>query len=186
MDDASIVMLYWGRDESAVDETAKKYGRYLEKISYNILKDRSDCAEAVNDTYLRVWNSIPPQAPTSLQSYLARLVRAVSIDIFRRKNSAKRKASEYALSLCELEECVSLGDTPEDAAEAALLSEKIESYLRTLSQRDRTAFVMRYFFFDSLADISACCGISKSAVKSLLHRTRCGLRVYLEKEGFSL
>ncbi|MBQ9939231.1 MAG: sigma-70 family RNA polymerase sigma factor [Oscillospiraceae bacterium] len=186
MDDSSIVTLFWSRDQRAIDETEKKYGRYLHKISYNILCDRSDCDEAVNDTYLKAWNSIPPQCPAVLRSYLARLVRAVSIDIFRKKNSEKRKPTEYLLSLQELEDCVSDHETPEDAADAALLTALIEKYLTTLSLRDRNAFVMRYFFFDSVADIASHSGMTRPAVKSLLYRTRCGLKAYLEKEGFTL
>ena len=104
MEDRQIVELYWQRDEAAVEETRKKYERYLTKIAYNILAVWEDSQESVNDTYLSAWNSIPPQRPAVLSAYLAQIVRRVSIDRFRRKNRQKRKPSEYALSLEELEE----------------------------------------------------------------------------------
>ncbi|MBE6883491.1 MAG: sigma-70 family RNA polymerase sigma factor [Ruminococcaceae bacterium] len=186
MDDSSIVQLYWNRSENAVSETDKKYGRYLKKISFNILNDPSDSAEAVNDTYLRVWNSIPPHRPQILRGYLAKITRELSIDLFRRKNASKRRITEYSLSLEELNECVSGNDTPESAVELSLLTGTIESYLRTLSERDRNVFLMRYFFLDPLSDIAASCGMTQSAVKSLLFRLRSGLKTHLKKEGFLL
>ena len=111
MEDAAIVSLYWQRDEAAIQETKTKYGAYLGKVAWNILGNQEDCEESVSDTYLRAWESMPPQRPSLLSAYLAKLTRQLSIDRFRHKNRQKRQGSQYALSLTELEDCLSGGDT---------------------------------------------------------------------------
>lgn len=123
MEDQQIVELYWRRDEEAVTETRRKYGGYLTKIADNILASREDGEEAVSDTCLRAWNSIPPDRPESLSAYLGKIVRRVSIDALRRRTRQKRGGGEYALSLSELEECVPGGPGPEEEVELTLLEE---------------------------------------------------------------
>lgn len=184
MEDERIVNLYWDRDENAIRETERKYSRYLTKIAYNVLNDLEDSRESVNDTYLAAWNSIPPQRPGILATYLAKLTRRISIDIFRKRNREKRRGSEYALSLDELAGMVSAGNTTEEALNAKLLGEAISAYLRTLSPDARNTFIGRYYFLDPLAEVAGYCGMSESKAKSMLYRTRQGLKVYLEKEGF--
>ena len=184
MDDSQIVSLYWDRDETAIACTEKKYGRYLAKIAYNILADREDCRESVNDTYLAAWNSMPPHRPNVLSAYLGKLTRRISIDLFRKKNAQKRFAGEYALSLQELEECVSGGNTTEEALDCQLLAQEIEKYLRTIGEETRNVFIARYYYLDPVKQIAACCRISESKVKILLHRARQGLWEHLQKEGF--
>ncbi len=186
MRDEEIVALYWQRDEAAIGETEKKYGRYLTKIAYNILADAEDSKESVNDSYLRAWGSMPPHKPGVLSAYLAKITRRVSIDIFRRRNREKRKASEYAVSLSELEECVSGSGTPDEALDAQLLAAAVNGFLRTLPQDARNAFIGRYYFLDSVREVASYCGMSESKAKSLLFRTRRNLKAYLEKEGFEL
>lgn len=186
MEDGKIVDLYWRRSEEAIDQTQKKYDRYLNTIAFNILADQEDSRESVNDTYLAAWNSIPPHRPDVLQTYLAKLTRRIAIDCFRSRTRLKRGGSQYAVSLDELEECLSGGNTTEDAVDAGLLSEAIGAYLKTCSREARTAFVGRYYYMDSLKDVAAYCGMTESKAKSLLHRTRLGLREYLRKEGFAL
>ncbi len=184
MEDAQIVSLYWNRDEAAIDMTDKKYGRYLAKIAFNILADREDSAESVNDTYLAAWNSIPPHKPAVLSAYLGKLTRRISIDLFRKKTSQKRCPGEYTLSLQELEGCISGGDTTEQAFDAQLLAQAIEAYLRSVSEEARNVFLCRYYYLDSVKQIAGYCRISEAKVKVLLHRTRQGLWAQLEKEGF--
>ncbi len=184
MEDEMIVSLYWDRDERAVGETQKKYGRYLTKIAYNILNDLEDSRESVNDTYLAAWDSIPPHRPGVLSAYLAKLTRRISIDCFRYRTREKRMGSEYALSLSELEDCVSGGNTTEELVNGKLLADAIGIYLRLQSEEVRTAFIGRYYFLDSVKEVAAYCGMSESKAKSLLHRTRLGLKEYLIKEGF--
>lgn len=186
MEDQRIVELYWSRDEAAIRETDRKYGRYLLKIACNILADTQDSEEGVNDTYLHAWNSMPPHKPGALSSYLAKITRRVSIDLFRRKNREKRRASEYALSLTELEECVSADGGPEETVEVQQLAAAINTFLRGQSEEVRNAFIGRYYFLDPVKAVAQYCGMTESAAKSMLHRTRGKLRDYLKEEGFDL
>ena len=184
MQDEAIVGMYWQRDENAIQETERKYGRYLSKIAYHVLADLEDSKESVNDTYLKAWNSMPPHRPEVLSAYLGRITRQLSIDMFRGRNRKKRQASEYALSLSELEDCVSGKDTTEQDVNLHLLSEAIGAYLRTLTPEARNTFVGRYYYMDSLKEVAAYFGRSESRAKSMLYRTRQGLKAYLEQEGF--
>ncbi len=184
MEDEQIVSLYWNRDEAAIRETETKYDRYLTKIAYNILANMEDSRESVNDTYLAAWNSMPPHRPGILSTYLAKLTRRISIDCFRYRTRDKRMPSEYAISLSELGECLSGGNTPEEIVNVKLLADTIGIYLRLQSEEARNAFIGRYYFLDPLKEVAAYCGMSESKCKSLLYRTRVGLKEYLEKEGF--
>lgn len=184
--DAEIVTLYWQRDERAIHETQTKYDRYLTKIAYNVLADTEDSKESVNDTYLRAWNSMPPNRPNILSSYLAKITRRLAIDIFRKKNSQKRQGSQYADSLSELEETLSGGDATRQEVEVHLLADAINRYLRSLSEEARNIFICRYYFADSLKEIAEYLHVSEPKVKSSLFRTRSGLKDFLEKEGFTL
>lgn len=186
MQDEQIVSLYWDRNEAAISATEEKYGRYLFKIAYNILSDQEDSYESVNDTYFKAWNSMPPHRPGVLSAYLGKITREVSIDMFRKQNREKRKASRYTLSLSELEDCVPDRNTTESRVDMHLLAEAINSYLRTLSPEARNLFVGRYYFMDSIREIAAYYTMTEAKVKSMLHRTRKGLRSYLLKEGFEL
>lgn len=186
MEDEQIVSLYWQRNESAIRETETKYDRYLTKIAYNVLSDYEDSRESVNDTYLAAWNSIPPHRPSVLSTYLGKLTRRISIDLFRCRNREKRKASEYAVSLSELGDCVSGGNTTEEAVNVKLLADAIGIYLRLIPEEARNAFIGRYYFLDPLKEVAAYCGMTESKAKTVLYRTRQGLRDYLKKEGFDL
>ncbi len=186
MEDSQIVGLYWERNEKAIEQTQLKYGKYLSKIAYNILADREDTRESVNDTYLAAWNSMPPHKPDILSIYLGKLTRRISIDLFRKRTSQKRGAGEYALSLDELGDCITGGDTTSQEVEAKLLAQAIANYLQTQSQETRHVFIGRYYYMDSVKQIADYCRISESKVKILLYRARQGLRAYLEKEGFGL
>jgi len=184
MTDERIVELYWNRDESAVAETQSKYGRYLTKIAYNILTDMEDSLESVNDTYMYAWKSIPPHRPSVLSTYLAKITRRVSIDILRKKSRDKRIPSEYTFSLSELDDLVSDGRRMEAQLEAEELAKAMNAYLKTISADARQLFIGRYFYMDSLKDVAKYCGMSEAKAKSMLYRTRCGLKAYLEQEGY--
>ena len=129
---------------------------------------------------------MPTHRPDVLSTYLGKITRQLSIDVFRKKHSAKRYASEYAISLDELGDCFSDSNTPEKALDAKMLGEAINSFLRTLPDDARNTFIGRYYFFDSLKDVAAYCGMSESKAKSMLYRTRQSLKAYLVKEGFDL
>lgn len=184
MEDDKIIELYWQREESAIHETEKKYGHYLTKVAYNVLADWEDSGECVNDTYFKAWNTIPPLKPSVLSAYLGKLTRQSAIDIYRRRNSAKRKPSEYALSLGELEDCVSGGNTTEQEVDLGLLAQAINHYLKTLPVEVRDLFIGRYYYADSIRKVASYYNMSEAKAKSILYRTRMKLKEYLEKEGF--
>lgn len=183
MEDSKIVDLYWQRDEAAIAQTEKKYGSYLTTVAYNILADMEDSRESVNDTYLHAWNSMPPQKPGILSTYLSKITRRVSIDRVRRRTAQKRGGGEYIQSLSELADTVSSGDTMEERISRVVLTQAIETFLRTLPQDSRNIFIARYYFMDSLRRIASRSGFTEAKVKMLLFRTRQSLAAYLEKEG---
>lgn len=186
MEDAEIVALYWARNEDAITQTKTKYGAYLNRVAYNILADLEDSQECVSDTLLAAWRSMPDNRPKNLRTYLGKITRQVSIDLYRRRNRMKRYASEYAISLEELGDSFTDGRTPEDELNARLLTETVNRFLRTLPDEARNTFIGRYYFFDSVKNVARYCGMSESKCKSILYRTRQRLKVYLQKEGFDL
>ncbi len=186
MEDSAIVALYWERKESAIKETADKYGRYLMKIAWNILADRRDAEESVNDTYLHAWNAMPPHRPQILSTFLGKITRHLSIDIYRKRNSAKRGGSEYALSLDELSDCMPGGGNPEEAVAAKELAGHINRFLHELKPDERKLFISRYYYFDSVASAASSSGITEGKAKTMLFRTRRKLKEFLEKEGYVL
>ena len=186
MEDAEIVALYWARNEDAITQTKAKYGAYLNTVANNILADLEDSQECVSDTLLAAWRSMPDNRPKNLRTYLGKITRQVSIDLYRRRNRMKRYASEYAISLEELGDSFTDGRTPEDELNAKLLTETVNRFLRTLPDEARNTFIGRYYFFDSVKNVARYCGMSESKCKSMLYRTRQSLKVYLQKEGFDL
>lgn len=186
MDEQQIVALYWQRDDAAIRETQRQYGGYLYRIAFHILADREDSREVLNDTYLRAWDSMPPQRPSALAVYLGRITRQLSIDHWRGSHRQKRRGSAYAQSLEELEDCVCGRETPEELLRARELAEAIGRFLQAQTPQTRQIFLSRYYFADPLSRIAACSGRSVSAVKSQLFRTRQGLKAYLEQEGFDV
>ena len=184
MDDQRIVELYWSRSESAVLETDKKYGTYLNSISYNILASREDAQECVNDTYHNAWNAMPPTRPSILSTFLGKITRRLSIDRWRRLNAEKRGGGELTLTLDELEDCVSGSGSVEDEIERQELQKLLSDFLDMLPVTERRVFLCRYWYMDSIQSIALQFGFSQSKVASMLHRTRAKLRTVLEKEGY--
>ncbi len=184
MTDSQIVELYWQRNTDAISETASKYGAYCFSIAHNILHSAEDSEECVNDTWLRAWNTIPPQRPNVLRMFLARITRNLSFDRFDAKNAEKRGGSETALVLEELEECLSGGTDVESICEAAELEQCIRCFVRALPERDRNVFVRRYFFTEPMSTIAARYGLTVNHITVILCRTRKKLKLKLAKEGY--
>lgn len=182
MDDKLITDLLFERSEQAVEELTKKYGRMLNALAYNILGDERDAEECVNDTYLGVWNSIPPRRPDSLAAYVTALARNTAISRYHRL-TAKKRNSFYDTALEELEACLPAIETAESELEAAQLREAINDFLATLSRDDRRMFVLRYYMAESVADIGQSLGISSKRVSLRLFRIRGKLKNHLMKEG---
>lgn len=186
MEDEEIIALYFGRDEQAVVQTQRKYGKSLLSLSKRIVTNDEDSLECVNDTYLRAWNTIPPTRPKHLSAYLYKIVRSISIDRFRAKKSARRSANEYTASLDELAECIAGEETPQDALELQMLVGTIEAFLQQLPRDKRQIFLCRYYFMDSVKTMSEYLHMSESKIKSTLYRLRCELKKCLEQEGYFL
>lgn len=186
MEDNNIVQLYFKRDENAIAITSEKYGAKLRRISYNITLDHQTSEECENDTYLEAWKRIPPAEPKDyLLAFLIRIIRHISIDVCRKKCALKRDA--YIVSLSEeLENCIPAINGVEDMLYEKYTGKKISEFLHTISQEKRVMFMRRYFYLDSISDIAKRMNISESKVKTTIFRVRNNLRVYLEKEGFSL
>lgn len=184
MEDSQIVELYWQRSETAIEQTQRKYEPYCFGIAMNILARHEDAQECVNDTYLAAWNSMPPHRPSKLSSFLGKLTRRIAIDCWRGRSAAKRGGGTITYALEELEDCLPNNADPAASVEAKELAMAVSAFLRKTEYQQRRVFLMRYFEMCSLDTICNVCGISMSTAKSMLHRTRRKLRVYLEKEGF--
>ena len=184
MEDDKIVDLYWARSEEAVSETKRKYHHYCLSIAGNILPLREDAEECVNDTYLAAWNSIPPNRPSVLSTYLGKLTRRISIDRWRKLSADKRGSGTVTVALDELAECIPSGSNPAQEVEAKALAEAIGHFLDTVPYTERKVFLMRYFDMAKIQDIARGCNMSPSKFKSMLHRTRRKLRIALQKEGY--
>ena len=187
MEDREIVNLYLQRDERAIEESTRKYSRYLYRISYGILSNEEDAEECESDVYLDAWNSIPPNEPEDLKSYLGKLARRNAIDKWRMETAEKRGGTEYALSVDELAECLSSGDDPTaEEVEAKELGAAIDRFLRTLPATVRQVFLRRYWFADPVTDIADRFGFKETKVRTMLFRTREKLKTYLSGEGVVL
>lgn len=178
MEDAAIISLFFERDESAISELDRKYGRLCHKVAQNILKNSQDAEECVNDAYLGVWNAVPPQNPSPLLSFVLKIVRNISIAKYH-KNTAHKRNSHYDIALSEIEEIIASHTTPENEAEAKMLTRMIESFLDTLDKESRVIFVRRYFLSESYDDIASATGLSSKNVSVRLTRTRKKLKEYL-------
>ena len=181
MEDSKIIELYFARNEDAIRHTDATYGRSLFSLADNIVRNDQDAEESVNDTYLRVWNTIPPQKPRHFFAYLATICRRFALDRLDWKAAAKRKAEVVSLTQ-EMESCI-----PDSAAETEIdrreLGRMLDTFLRTLAPESRMVFLRRYWYMDTVAEIAVRYGISESAVSMRLNRTRSRLRTYLDKEG---
>ena len=186
MDDTAIVELYWSRSEHAVEETDRKYGNYCWQISYNILHNAHDAEECVNDTWLRVWNAIPPQRPAVLRAFLARITRNLSLDRWEQLRAQKRGGGQAAALLSELADCIPAPVSPEQHLSDQAISQAVSQWLRVQTSRNRVAFVRRYWYADSISQVAKRLDLSESGTKSLLHRLRRSLKAHLEQEGIDL
>lgn len=182
--DKRLVKLYLSRNSSAIDETMKVYGKRLMRLALTFLSDTRDAEECVNDTYLKAWNTIPPQKPEDLFSYLARLCRCTAYNIIDKKQAVKRSIKVVELTH-EMEECIP------DQSYDSIISEKtliayLDEFLESLPDDKCIIFVKRYWYGESIDNIAKNMGFSQSKVKTTLHRMRKGLKQFLENKGVSI
>ncbi len=183
MDDKGIIALFFARDEKAIAQSDVKYGQYCRTISFNILYDHQDAEECTNDTYLQAWNTIPPTKPESLKAYLGRIVRNISLNKFKSRQTQKRKSDEFTAAYDELENVLSSGQSINELIDEIHLKDLIETFLDKQTKENRKIFIARYWYFESIAEISTRLGVSESKTKMSLLRTRNSLRNFLEQEG---
>jgi RNA polymerase sigma-70 factor (ECF subfamily) len=184
MEDHQIVALFEHRAEIAVEETAKKYGALCHQIAYRILDNREDAAEIVNDTYLRLWNTIPPQTPKSLKAYAASVCKHLALDRYESDRAQKRGGGQLPLVLDELADCIPDG-TP-DPTEQSALRDAIHAFLDGLSPTVRILFIRRYWYLTPLGELAAQTGMREGALAMLMLRARKKLKKHLQKEGFEV
>jgi RNA polymerase sigma-70 factor (ECF subfamily) len=185
MDDSRIIELYWERSEDAISETDTKYGKLCKYIIRNILTNAQDEEECVNDTYLGIWNSIPPQKPNIFSAFIGRIARNQALKKYEYITAEKRNP-DVVYSLAELEECVSGRDSVETEFETKRIEKAISDFLWKQEDEKRMVFIRRYWYFDPIAVISRRSGFSESKVTSMLYHTRQKLRAHLESEGIEI
>ena len=184
MDDKDIVSLYLSRNEEAIAETGRKYGRYCHCIAARITGSDPDAEEVVSDALLKAWQTIPPHIPNDLKPYVGMLTRQLAVNRLEARTALKR-SGEASVAIDELAACLPdpcEGNIPENAA----LRDSLNRFLRALSARDRRVFLQRYWYACSVAEVAADCGLAVSHVTVLLLRLRKKLKAHLEKEGFTL
>lgn len=186
MDDATIVALFWARDERAIPAAAEKYGAYCAGIAGSILPDRRDAEECVSDTYLRAWNAMPPHRPAVLSAFLGKITRNLALNRRRKDAAEKRGGGEADAVFEELAQVVSHQDTPESDLDRRELLGAINEFLAALPDTKRRIFVCRYWYFDSVPDIARRFTLSENHVYVTLHRLRTQLRRRLSERGFML
>lgn len=184
--DEEIIELYWQRNESAISETDNKYGELVFRIAYNILNDKSDSEECQNDTYLDVWNAIPPTRPRAFLAFIAKIARRVSIDLYRKKSNKKSIPSEFKSSIEELEYCLQEKCKVDEELAIKELAILINKYLRTLNDKQRFIFVGRYYFSSSIEEIARQAGTTPSNIYKSLEKIKKGLKSYLESNGVNV
>ena len=185
MQDTQIIDLYWERDERAIEESATRYGAYCRQIAMNILVNREDTEECVNDTWLRAWDHMPPQRPGSLSAFFGRIVRNLSISRFRSNRAAKR-FDGFTVMLSELEDCVPAPESVQKAVESSQITEIINEWLALQSKDDRILFVQRYWYGETATALAKKGRMTQNQMAQRMLRLRKSLKKALETEGVSL
>lgn len=186
MDDDKIVELYWERDEKAIEETDFKYKKYLFSIAYNVVYDRLDCEDCLNDTYLGAWNAIPPTKPSVLKAFLTTITRRIAIKRYHSNLKQSVIPSEMTVSLSELEDFVAGDGDVDSEFDAERLGRVISDFVRSLSERRQFIFMSRYYVSDPIDTIASDLSLSRSMVNKELAAIRSALKEKLESEGYSI
>ena len=181
--DEQIVELYWQREERAIKATDEKYGKYLLTIAYNIVHDKLDSEECLNDTYLGTWNSIPPARPSAFQAFISKIMRCAAVNKFKSNHAQKRVPSELTVALDEMDDFITYEKTVEEERITSELARVISEYLDSLDENSATMFICRYYYADKVDDIADMMKIHRSTVFRGLADMRKGLKEKLQKEG---
>ena len=186
MEDGEIIELYWRRDEAAIAQSEKKYGAYCRAVICRILQLPEDVEECLVDTWMAAWNAMPPHRPSLLSTFLGKITRNLSFDLYRKMHRKKRGGSQMDAVLDELEECVSGKDDIERQWEMKELIAEINQFLQKLPEEKRCMFVLRYWYVDSIGEIADRLGRSENYVSVTLNRIRGKLHTHLTERGFEV
>lgn len=186
LSDEAIISLYWDRDRKAITETDFKYGKYLYTIIYNILHDKLDCEECLNDTYLGAWNAMPPARPQVLQAFLVTISRRIAIKRYHKLRQKGAVPSEMTVALAEVEDFIAENSSAEEAFDAKQLGQIISRFVRSLPQRQRYIFISRYYAAEPIDTIAKELALSRSMIHKELAAIRTALKETLESEGYSV
>ncbi len=181
MEDNQIIELFWDRNESAITQVALKYGFYCHRIAMNVLSNHEDAEECVNDTWLRVWNAIPPERPKAFRAWLGKITLRLSLNRWQKNHSQKRYAGLEVI-LSELEECIPSGRPIEEQIAVNEITRIINMWLGTLCKEDRVLFIRRYWNSDPVKDLALACGVSPQKMAKRLFILRKKLKATLERE----
>ena len=186
MEDKEIIDLYWERSEKAIAATIEKYGNYCRSIAYNILHNKEDVEECINDTCLRAWDAMPPERPECLSVYLGKITRNLALNRVKYYEAKKRGMGQVEQTLEELEECIPTGFDVEQQIDERILVNTVEDFLMKQPCEQRNIFIRRYWYMMSIKEISGAYEMKESRVMSILFRMRKRLKKYLEKEGICI
>ena len=184
MEDKRIIELYFERSEKAIEETGKKYGAYISSVAFSILASNEDTEEVVNDTYVRAWNSIPPQKPNKLGAFLATVARNLALDRYEARRRERENIAAEAV-LDELAECLPDSDGI-SVIDEVVLREAVNSFLESLSEQTRTVFLRRYWYMLPISKVAKLSDMNEATVKTILHRTRKSFKAHLEAKGITI
>lgn len=179
--DEQIIELYWQREEKAIQETDNKYGQFLFRIAYNILHDHLDCEECQNDTYLGVWNAIPPTRPTVFPAFITQIMRHIALDRYKQKTSKKRVPSELTISMEDIKETLHSNETVDLEYAAEEVGKIISDYVRYLPERQRYIFIDHYYLAESIETIANDLSLSVSTIYREIENIKHGLKIHLER-----
>lgn len=186
MNDAQIIELFFARDERAIQESMYSYGNYCRKIAESILQNSADAEETVADTWLKAWETIPPQKPKYLRLYLGKITRNLALSTYRKNSAYCRGGGQVELALEELGECICSEGSPEQWVDMQALKDAMNGFLITEPAMRRTVFLRRYFYMEEISDIACRYGLKESNVRMMLARTRKRLGKFLKQEGYEL
>ncbi|WP_322906370.1 sigma-70 family RNA polymerase sigma factor [Paenibacillus campi] len=187
LNDEDIVQLYWNRHESAIEESSRRYGRYCYAIAHNILHNSEDAEECVNDTWLRTWNTIPPQRPSKLAFFVGRITRNLSLDKYKAQ-TAKKRGGHMRTLMEQLTECIPapVSTQVEQTLSEQQLNRTINQFMHTLPERECNLFLARYWYGMSLTEMAQRFGMKENNIKASLFRSRGKLKRHLLEEGIEL
>lgn len=186
MDDKKLIDLYWKRSETAIRETDNKYGRYCNTIAFNILHNKEDAEECVNDTYLKVWGVIPTLRPQRFSAFIGRITRNLSLNKYEYHKAKKRSYEETRVTIEELSDCIPDSVNVENVIEDMALTDILNRFLSELPDEKRKVFMQRYWYFSPVKEIASDYGMTESKVKMILLRARNDLKQLLEREEINL